>query len=84
MFVSKEVENLTNKGKGRKNGKSQEEERRRRKKKQSFYFQVSYWLLLRWPKQLIDRRGLFGGDIFENPARYNDACIKNIMIVVTS
>ena len=54
------------------------------KKKQLFYFQVSYWLLLRWPKQLIDRRGLFGGDIFKNPARYNDACIKNIMIVVTS
>ena len=32
----------------------------------------------------LDRRGLFGGDIFKNPARYNDACIKNIMIVVTS
>ena len=32
MFVSKEVENLTSKGKERKNGKIQEEERRRREK----------------------------------------------------
>ena len=62
-------------------------ERSRRKKggeekKQSLHFQVSYELLLRWPKQLLDGRGLLGGNIFKNPARYNDACIKNIMIVV--
>ena len=62
-------------------------ERSRRKKggeekKQSSHCQVSYELLLRWPKQLLDGRGLLGGNIFKNPARYNDACIKNIMIVV--
>ena len=45
---------------------------------------LSGFILLRWPKQLLNERGLFGGNIFKNPARYNDACIKNIKIVVTS
>ena len=67
LYVERLLQIILGREKEMKDWKSEEKKRRRRGKRHWWYMYsyFLYWLL--W-KQLLVRRGLFGGKIFKNPA----------------
>ena len=62
---------IPTKEKEKRKRKSVEEKRRRREKKKAMIVPLVFMATLT-TKRLFDGRGLFGGDVFKNPARYKN------------